>query len=534
MGENGLRFAPLAAAESSGHAERAEAALLDALHSLRVAITVFDSAERIVFSSEHLNRVFRSLPPREKLIGLSYEQLIRLEVAGGEIAESAIVDLAAFIARRRAQFGADEVRPLDIVLSSGRVVEIKMRRTRGGWIALWSDVTHARHAQTRLEDVVALSADAFAFFDKTDTLAVCNDAYARFFGLSSALDVIGNSFAELMDRAKTGENFVRNETPEEWLARRVAAHRAPAGVMTVELVTGEAYVMRDRATAEGGRIVVFTDVTDRHRVEVALEEQKKALAETRTQAEKQANYLADLARRFDRATADADTTKTTLMRTMSHELRTPLNAIIGFSDLMQSMAECLRPEQVKEYAAMIHEGGRNLLRLINQILDLTKLSAGRYKLQRTTIDAGAALWSMVAAFESRAVEKNIELESDVNTDLALQADESALNAMLSQLLDNALSFTPRGGCVRLGAEDADGVVRISVSDNGPGVAAGDIARILRPFEQGGRGTSDHTAGAGLGLTLVKALAELHGGALEIESTPGASFTATIVLPANPA
>jgi two-component system cell cycle sensor histidine kinase PleC len=534
VGETSLKLAPLATPAPSGDDGQAATALIDALHSLRVAITVFDSAERIVFSSEHLNRVFRSLPPREKLVGLTYEQLIRLEVAGGEIAESAIVDLPAFIARRRAQFGADEIRPLDVVLSSGRVVEIKVRRTHAGWIALWSDVTHARHAQTRLEDVVALSADAFAFFNKTDTLAVCNDAYAGFFGFSSALDIIGRSFAELMELARTSERLLRREPPEEWLEKRVAAHRAPAGVMTVELVTGEAYVMRDRATVEGGRIVVFTDITDRHRVEMALEEQKKTLAETRTQAEQQANYLADLARRFDRAAADADTTKTTLMRTMSHELRTPLNAIIGFSDLMQSMAENLRPEQVKEYAAMIHEGGRNLLRLINQILDLTKLSAGRYKLQRTTIDAAAALWSTCSTYEARAREKDIVLESEATPDLVLKVDESALNAMLSQLLDNALNFTPPGGKVSLAAERADGIVRVRVSDNGPGVAADDIARILRPFEQGGRGTSDHTAGAGLGLTLVKALAELHGGALEIESVPGAGFAAVIILPANPA
>ena len=303
-------------------------------------------------------------------------------------------------------------------------------------------------------------------------------------------------------------------------------------MMTVELVTGEAYVMRDRATVEGGRIVVFTDVTDRRRVEMALEEQRKALAETRSQAERQADYLADLARRFDRVAADADTTKTTLMRTMSHELRTPLNAIIGFSDLLQSMAEGLGPEQVREYAALIHEGGRSLLRLINQILDLTKLSAGRYKLQRDALDAGALLWSMRSAFDTRASEKGIALECSAAPGLVLEGDESALAAMLSQLLDNAVNFTPRGGIISLSGAREDGVVRLRVSDDGPGVAAEDIARILRPFEQGGRGTSDHTAGAGLGLTLVKALAELHGGVLEIESAPGEGLTATVILPAK--
>jgi len=397
----------------------------------------------------------------------------------------------------------------------------------------WSDVTHARHAQSRLEDVVALSADAFAYFDKHDIVTLCNDAYAGFFGLRSALELIGKSFDELMARAKVSQNIVRREDPETWLARRMAAHTAPAGVMTIELVTGEAYVMRDRATMDGGRIAVFTDITDRRRVELALEEQKRALAESRSHAERQANYLVDLSRRFDRAAADVDTTKTTLMRTMSHELKTPLNAIIGFSDLMLSMADYLGPEQVKEYATLIHQGGRSLLRLINQILDLTKLSAGRYKLERTALDANAMLWSVRSAFESQAIEKGITLECDAPSGLVVDADENALGAMLSQLLENAIRFTPRGGAVCLRGTRGDGVVHLEVSDNGPGVAAEDIVRILRPFEQGGRGTADHNPGAGLGLTLVKAMAELHGGALEIESPPGEGLTARVVLPATP-
>lgn len=528
-----MNLASSAAAAIASPDESALSAAVEAFHSLRVVVTVFDSAERLVFSNEHLNRVFRSLPKREKLIGLSYEQLIRLEVAGGEIAESAVADLPSFIAQRRAQLGGvNEIRPLDIPLSDGRVVEIKVRRTRdNGWIALWSDVTHARHAQSRLEDVVALSADAFAYFDKFDTLTLCNDAYAGFFGFRSAPELIGKSFEELMARAKISQRIQRREDSEAWLARRMAAHTAPAGVMTIELVTGEAYVMRDRATVDGGRIAVFTDVTDRRRVEVALEEQKKALAESRNEAERQANYLVDLARRFDRAAADVDTTKTTLMRTMSHELKTPLNAIIGFSDLMLSMADGLGPEQVKEYAGLIHQGGRSLLRLINQILDLTKLSAGRYKLERIALDANTILWSVRSAFESQALEKGITLECDAPQDLVLEADENVLNMMLSQLLENAISFTPREGTVRLAGARGDGVVRLEVSDNGPGVAAEDVARILRPFEQGGRGTSDHTAGAGLGLTLVKAMAELHGGALDIKSAPGKGLTARVILPA---
>jgi signal transduction histidine kinase len=513
--------------------EAAAPALIEALHCLRVAVTVFDRYERLVFSNRHFNYLFRSLPPREELVGISYEALIRMEVAGGEIAPHEAADLGALVARRRAQLREGEYRPLDLALADGRIVEIKARRTRqGGWIALWSDVTQARHAQSRLHDALALSADAFAFFDQNDRLAMCNDSYAGFFGFASAAPAAGLAFEALIDRATEASGLVRAEDFAAWRAQRLAAHRSPAGMMTVELADGRAFLMRDRPTAEGGRVVVFTNVTDHRRVEIALEEQTRALAETRSQAAAQADYLADLTRRFDEAAASADSTKTTLMRTMSHELKTPLNAIIGFSDLMLSMADRFGPEQVKEYAGLIHDGGRNLLRLINQILDLTKLSAGRYELRRTRLDAGAMLWAAHGAFEARAKEKAVALDAEgAAIGHLVDADETVLQSIVFQLVDNAVSFTRSGDRIALFAAPDGERIRIGVRDTGPGVSADDIARILRPFEQGGRGTTDHTGGAGLGLTLVKAFAEAHGGSLEIASGTGEGFQATIVLPA---
>jgi len=187
-----------------------EQALAEALDCLRVAVTLFDADERLVYANRHYNYLLRSLPARERLTGLTYEQIIRLEIAGGEIAPTDSREPEGFIARRRAQFREGEYRPLDIHLADGRVVEIKARRTReGGWIALWSDVTQARHAQTRLEDAVSLSADAFAFFDKNDVLAMCNDRYASFYGLGRAADAIGTRFAELLARATSQRLIAR-------------------------------------------------------------------------------------------------------------------------------------------------------------------------------------------------------------------------------------------------------------------------------------------------------------------------------------
>ena len=525
--------------------ERIETAAMpqvfEALDCLRVAITVFDADERLVYVSEHFNHVFRSLPPRAELIGKSYEELIRLEIAGGETAEASLEnDIDGFVASRRAQLRDGEFAPRDIPLSDGRIVEIKARRTKsGGWIALWSDVTGARQAYARLQKAIELSADAFAFFGRNDELVLCNDEYAAIHGKPSPEQMIGHRFRDLLEKQVARGLIATPEGAEAFIARRLEQHGEAAGAMTIETADGTAYLMRDRGTLDGGRIIIFTDVTDHKRTEKALAEQtrsldktRRALAKSKAEKDKQATYLADLSLKLDRASAEADSTKTTLLRTMSHELKTPLNAIIGFSDLLVTMGERVTGEQVKEYAGLIHQAGKNLLRLINQILDLTKISAGRYELRRVEIDVGSVLWLVKDAFAAHAAAKHIVIDADAcPVGLMVEADENAFTAMTHHLIENAVAFTQPGGEVRLSASKAGGKVRIAVRDNGPGVAAEDLERILRPFEQGGRTAADHTDGAGLGLTLVKAFSELHGGRLAIESVPGEGFCATIELPA---
>ncbi|MGH6872467.1 MAG: PAS-domain containing protein [Rhizomicrobium sp.] len=511
--------------------------VLAALDALRSAITVFDSNERLTYANQHFNYLFRQLPHRESLIGLSYDELVRLEIAHGELSEiEAVGGVEAFVAERRVQFQEGVYAPRDIRLADGRIVEIKTRRTPdGGWICLWSDATAARHLLARFEDTVELSADAFAFWDARDRLIHCNEDFAQFHG-QSVKAILGMSFEALVRATTARGRYVIDGNVESWIERRLDTHRAPAGAFTVVTAGGAAYLVRDRATRDGGRATVYTDVTDRHRVESALTEQshalehaKKALEKSKDKAKRQANYLADLTRRLDAAETETDTAKTALLRTMSHELKTPLNAIIGFSDLLKSSPGHFRPGQIGEYAGLIHMAGGNLLRLINQILDLTKIAAGRYALKRAAVPAGATLWTASDAHAARAEARNIRIDIDCEQDLMVDADEAALTAMLSALVDNAVSFTPEGGTIRLAAVRDGETVRLSVSDNGPGVAEKDLARILEPFEQVGRGTADHAQGAGLGLPLVKALAELHGGTITLAS--GAGLTATLELPA---
>ncbi|HEX2594276.1 MAG TPA: PAS-domain containing protein [Rhizomicrobium sp.] len=515
--------------------------VLEAFDSLRISVTVFDRYARLIYANTQYNYLFRSLPLHETLIGMSYEALIRLELAGGEIGMPSLLDGEdAFVERRLAQFSSGDYRPFDIVLADGRVVEIKARRVKsGGWIATWTDVTDSRHVYQRLEDAIALSADAYAFFDARDRLVMCNTLYAHLHGAQSPGELRGWAFGDIAVRSARSGRFALEDV-ERWIERRLEMHQSPAGALTMTTTSGLSYLVRDRATRDGGRVVVFTDATDQHRAEAALEEQtqtltitRRALARSKDEVAKREQYLADLNAKLGAVEAEADTAKTTLLRTMSHELKTPLNAIIGFSDLMQQMAHNLKAEQVAEYAGLIHQGGTNLLKMIMQILDLTKIAAGRYELQRAGIDAGGMLWMARDDFSARAEDKSITIDADqCPVGLLVQADENALRAMCGQLVENAVHFTPAGGCVTLGATQTGKHIALTVSDNGPGVDAEDLARILRPFEQSARNRStEHSYGAGLGLTLVKELAELHGGTLAIASTPGEGFTAVITLPA---
>jgi two-component system cell cycle sensor histidine kinase PleC len=509
------------------------AALLGTLDCLRAAITIFDSGGRLIYANAHLNYLFRSFPPRQTLIGKSYQELIRLEIEGGEIAPEALAGgLNNFIARRLAQLKPDEFAPRDVALAGHRVVEIKARRTRDGrTLLLWTDVTTARAQLARLQEAVALSAEGFAFYDAGDRLILANELYAHLCGVKTVEALIGKTFSEIATEVAHNGRIQLDETPDQWLERRLKGHRDPTGAVTIRTNTGEAYLVRDRATRDGGRVMVFTDITDKFRAETALAEQEHALADANARAEQQKSYLADLSSRLNAASASVDNAKTTLLRTMGHELKTPLNAILGFSDLMMSLADTMNPAQVREYAALVHQGGSNLLKIINQIMDLTKIAAGRYDLHRTAVDAGCVLWLARDVFLSRAAARGIVIDTErCPIGLMVDADEAVLTGLVHSLLDNAVTFTT-GSRITLSATASEAGIAVIVADDGDGVAPEDLVRIQEPFEHAGYGeAAQHSKGAGLGLTLVKAFAELHGGWLELDSRPRRGFRATIMLP----
>jgi signal transduction histidine kinase len=221
--------------------------------------------------------------------------------------------------------------------------------------------------------------------------------------------------------------------------------------------------------------------------------------------------------------------KSEFLASMSHELRTPLNAVIGFSEVLLDRLFGELNDKQADYIADIHTSGRHLLALINDILDLSKIEAGRMELQVGSVALREVLESSAALMRERATRQGIGLRLDVDpTTGVVEVDERKLKQVLFNLLTNALKFTDRGGHVAVTARgEADEVV-VSVRDDGSGIAPADQARIFEEFEQaGGSGAQE---GTGLGLTLSRRIVELHGGHLWVESAPGQGSTFTFNLP----
>ena len=223
--------------------------------------------------------------------------------------------------------------------------------------------------------------------------------------------------------------------------------------------------------------------------------------------------------------------KSKFLANMSHELRTPLNCIIGGSELLKDGIVGPLTERQARWASDIHESGMHLLALINDILDLSKIEAGRMELRVTRLDLPSAIGSAVILVKDRAARHGIRLSSVIEPDVGpVAADERKLKQILLNLLSNAVKFTPDGGEVTVRARRVEGGVEIAVADTGVGIAKTDQEAVFEAFRQG-ENDYNKAEGTGLGLALARDLAQLHGGALRLESEPGRGSTFTVFLPA---
>ena len=254
------------------------------------------------------------------------------------------------------------------------------------------------------------------------------------------------------------------------------------------------------------------------------------VAVTRDISERKA-HEADLKRTRDEAESSSRA-KSLFLANMSHELRTPLNAVIGFSEILdRELFGSLGEARYRDYARLIHESGEHLLNVVNDILDMSKIEAGKFKIVKEPFDVGPLVTSCCEIMRHTAEKKEIRLLTDVGPSLPeLPADKRACKQMLLNMLSNAIKFTDPGGWVRVSARLEKDAIVLIVADNGIGIAEQDLPKLGTPFVQADNSYDRSYEGAGLGLSVVKGLARLHGGGLEIESRLGEGTTASITLP----
>jgi signal transduction histidine kinase len=234
-----------------------------------------------------------------------------------------------------------------------------------------------------------------------------------------------------------------------------------------------------------------------------------------------------------RELAAASQHKSEFLANMSHELRTPLNAIIGFSEVLSERMFRELNEKQEEYLKDIYASGTHLLSLINDILDLSKIEAGRMELELSVFDLPTTLDSALTLVRERAGRRGIALHMNVDDRLGqIQADERKVRQVVLNLLSNAIKFTPEGGRIEVQAAPKDGLVEVSVSDTGVGIAPEDQEAVFEEFRQ--VGTADKKVeGTGLGLTLCRKFIELHGGKIWVQSEVGMGSTFTFTIPVRP-
>jgi signal transduction histidine kinase len=226
--------------------------------------------------------------------------------------------------------------------------------------------------------------------------------------------------------------------------------------------------------------------------------------------------------------------KSEFLATMSHELRTPLNSVIGFSDLMLERLYGELNEKQENYIRNIQLSGKHLLSLINDILDLSKIEAGRMELDVAQVHIPSALQNAMMLVRERAERQSVTLSCHVDPQVgSIPADERKFKQVMLNLLSNAVKFTPPGGRVDVDARLANGHLEVSVRDTGVGIAPENRQAVFEEFRQVGRTGSSTQEGTGLGLALARRFAELHGGAISLESEPGKGSTFTVSIPVRP-
>ena len=394
-------------------------------------------------------------------------------------------------------------------------------------------VAKTEAADIRLRDAIETISEAFVVWDADNCLVMCNSKFQSLHNLGDDAIKPGASYESVV--ASGSKPVVRTQMTG-------GANREPGGrTFEAQLDDGRWLHISERRTKDGGFVSVGTDITALKRHEKQLVENERQLKATvedlrssQTALEVQKTQLAELAEKYaeEKTRAlEASQAKSEFLANMSHELRTPLNAIIGFSEIMESgMFGPLGAMKYLEYCADIRDSGQYLLDVINDILDMSKIEAGRVQLDFEDVDLDRILQDAMRIITARAQDKRLVVKTEVTPGIQLKVDRRAVKQILLNLLSNAVKFTPEGGRITIRGRASGETVMIAIEDTGIGIPAHAIKNLGRPFEQVESQFTKSHQGSGLGLAIAKSLIELHSGAMRIRSTLGVGTIVGVRLP----
>jgi two-component system cell cycle sensor histidine kinase PleC len=391
-------------------------------------------------------------------------------------------------------------------------------------------------ADLRLRDAIETIPEAFVVWDAQNRLVLCNSNFQELHNLPDSAIEAGASYESVVAAGR--KPVVRSKVTSE-------GQIPGARTFEAQLDDGRWLHISERRTKDGGYVSVGTDITNIKLHEEKLMESEKRLMATvadlrhsQQKLERQAEEVADLAEKYaeEKTRAEeANQAKSKFLANMSHELRTPLNAIIGFSEIMESgMFGPLGTDKYREYCSDIHQSGQYLLEVINDILDMSKIEAGRIRLDPEQVELESFLNDAMRVVSGRANDKRLTLTARIGRGIRLTADHRLLKQIVLNLLSNAVKFTPEGGHITIRARATSGWVSVSIADTGIGIPADALARLGRPFEQVESQLTKSHQGSGLGLAIAKSLIELHHGTMRIHSTLGSGTMVLLRLPMSPA
>ena len=370
-----------------------------------------------------------------------------------------------------------------------------------------------REARGRLTDAIESISEGFSLYDADDRLILCNSRYRELLYPGPSVTITPGMPFEMVVRQAVERGLIRDAKGQEdaWVTDRVAQHRNPGGPLVQQRGDGTWIRINERQTEDGGTVGVYTDITELKRREEELE-QARDTAQQATEA------------------------KSRFLAAMSHELRTPLNAIIGYSEMLQEEAHDQNAEGFVPDLQKINAAGKHLLELINGVLDLSKIEAGKMELYLETFDIPAMVRDIAAVIAPLAQKNANQLEVQCDETVgAMRADLTKVRQALFNLLSNACKFTDHGiVSVSAARETTDGGdwITFHVRDTGIGMTSEQISRLFREFSQADALTTRQYGGTGLGLALSQRLAQMMGGDISVTSEQGRGSTFTMRLPAS--